>query len=176
MAKNDGIVNIHGKEYPTVALREERFRADHPKGRIISTEIPVTEEIVKFVTEIYFEGEELPISNGHAEEIRGSSPINTSSPLETCETSSVGRALVKAGYGILPTCSAEEVINAKAVQQQAEKLITKKQLDAIGAYLDERDDGDVIRDKILTKHGIDHLKELNRKLAAAAIKSWEIIV
>jgi deoxycytidylate deaminase len=56
------------------------------------------------------------IATGHAEEKRKASQINSTSALENCETSAIGRALAGAGFGGSEFASANEVQNA--IQQQ----------------------------------------------------------
>ena len=56
MAKTDGIVSIHGKEYATVAYRLALFRADYPKGSIITELISDSDGVIVFKASI-FDGE-----------------------------------------------------------------------------------------------------------------------
>ena len=107
-------VNIHGKEYKTVAERVSVFRKKHP-------ELTIETEIVRW------EGEDVVvkasisdngklIATGLAHEVRGSTNINKTSHVENCETSSLGRALAAFGLGGTEYASADEVANAIAQQ------------------------------------------------------------
>ena len=87
------------ESYETVESRLAKFWKDHPNGRTF-TEIVFHDErrfIVK--AEIYFDKEDInPTATGYAEEIVGASPVNRTSALENCETSSLGRALSNCNY------------------------------------------------------------------------------
>lgn len=111
-----GKVNIHGREYKTVALRVSEFRTDRPDWSI-TTEIVEAdaERVVMRATITHPDGR--IIATGHAEEVRASSQINRTSALENAETSAIGRALAAAGYGGSEFASADEV--AQAIAQQA---------------------------------------------------------
>lgn len=122
-------VNIHGKEYETVASRVARFRHDHPEWAIFTKIIEVTENRVIMKAEIHKYGavkdengkdviKWTSIATGHAEEVRAASTINKTSALENCETSAIGRALACLGYIGTEFASADEV--AGAIIQQGE--------------------------------------------------------
>jgi len=117
---DSGIVPIHGKEYRTVALRINLFRADHPDWSI-SCKVMSAADIVQVKATIR-DNLGRVLSTGFAEEIRGSTNILKTSALETCETSAVGRALAFLGYGGTEIASAEEVANALAQQKEAEQV------------------------------------------------------
>ncbi len=112
-----GIVKIHNKEYKTVALRIQEFRAEFPNYGVM-TEVLNASELVQVKATIENE-EGRVIATGLAEEVRGSTNINSTSALENCETSAVGRALAFLGFGGTEIASADEVVNA--INQQAEK-------------------------------------------------------
>ena len=108
-------VNIHGKQYATVAERLEKLY-DATNG-----EYSLESEIIKFEDGVVVVKATLAVNgftyDGIACEEIGSSQINTTSYLENCQTSSWGRCLSAAGY--LSSCevaSAEEV--AQAIHQQ----------------------------------------------------------
>ena len=112
---NTGIVNIKGKEYMTVALRVQNFREAHPDWSIVTQIVHRDEnEVVMVATILNDQGRIL--ATGHAEEKRKASQINSTSALENCETSAIGRALAGAGFGGSEFASANEVQNA--IQQQ----------------------------------------------------------
>lgn len=112
-----GIVKIHNKEYRTVALRIQMLREANPYYGI-STEVLSAADLVQVRATITTENGRV-IATGLAEEVRGSTNINSTSALENCETSAVGRALAFLGYGGTEIASADEVVNA--INQQAEK-------------------------------------------------------
>lgn len=100
-------VEIHGKEYETVASRVRRFRFRNP-GYSIQTELlDRNDKMVCMVARIWNENQVI-IATGHAEEVRGKG-INVASAVENCETSAVGRALAMFGYLATDIASAEEM-------------------------------------------------------------------
>ena len=116
---SDGKVNIHGKEYKTVALRVAEFRDSYKDHRLVTDIYSIDEEKV-IVKAAVLDPNGNVVSVGHAEEFRRSSKINSTSALENAETSAIGRALAflhgsLAGSEI---ASADEV--AGAISQQGE--------------------------------------------------------
>ena len=123
MQKDSGKVNIHGKEYLTVAYRVGQFREKFP-GHALTTEIiDRTLEDVVMVAKIY-NPDGVLVATGHAEEQRKASQINRTSALENAETSAIGRALAALGLCGTEFASADEVANAihqqNAPKRQAE--------------------------------------------------------
>jgi hypothetical protein len=114
------IVNIHGKEYETVASRLARFRKDNPSWGVTTKLVHQDEKhIIMRALIIKHDGDDsVLIATGHAEEVRGSTQINRTSALENCESSAIGRALAAAGYDQTNSiASADEVQNAILQQQ-----------------------------------------------------------
>jgi hypothetical protein len=114
MAK-DGVVNIHGKEYQTVALRVKNFREKHPDFTL-STEIVSRDAEVVVMKALIADEKGRVIATGHSEEKRNASSINRTSALENAETSAIGRALAAFGLGGTEFATADEV--AQAITQQ----------------------------------------------------------
>lgn len=115
MAKDTGTVNIHGKEYKTVAKRVEEFRNECKLEYSLESEIVSVDEqrvIIKAVIRDLTKENYPIVAIGHAEESRTSSQINKTSALENCETSAYGRALAAFGYAGTEFASADEVANA----------------------------------------------------------------
>lgn len=123
-SKDTGIVNIHGKEYKTVAARVQEFRTEYQDAYAIVTEIVErTEELVvvkaSVIKNVMTTADVLhtyPIATGYAEEKRNASSINRTSALENAETSAIGRALAAFGMAGSEYASADEV--AQAIHQQ----------------------------------------------------------
>lgn len=111
-------INIHGKQYKTVAERVNEFREAHPDYAIL-TEIVRADDLVQ-VKAIIENTEGRTIATGFAEEVRGSTNINKTSALENCETSAIGRALSAFGLSGTEYASANEVMNAIAQQAELE--------------------------------------------------------
>jgi hypothetical protein len=121
-AKDSGIVNIHGREYQTVAYRVNGFRTDFPKWTIQTEILHRDEEMVVMKASILDEAGRL-IATGHSEERRAASTINKTSALENAETSAIGRALAAFGMGGTEFATADEVANAIAQQKGVHKPV-----------------------------------------------------
>lgn len=115
--KDTGIVNIHGKEYKTVAKRVDEFRNEHKANLSIITSLVDRDENTVVMKAEIIDKEGRTIATGYAEEHRTASQINRTSALENCETSAIGRALANFGLGGGEYASADEVANA--ISQQA---------------------------------------------------------
>ena len=126
-----GVVKIHGKEYKTVALRVQEFRAKHPNWSITTQilnngadEIIIRAKILNAVGKVK--------STGIAHEKKETSAINKTSYVENCETSAIGRAL--AAFGMAGTdefASADEMSEATINQKINE--VVKRQANHIKA-------------------------------------------
>jgi len=117
------------EDYETVEERLLKFWKDYPDARI-STEI-IEHTLQRFIVKasIYrTEADAHAWSTGFAEETVSTRGVNSTSALENCETSALGRALANAGYatkGKRP--SREEMAKVKAAEPKpfAEKLADK---------------------------------------------------
>jgi hypothetical protein len=92
-------------DYETVAERTARFYKDHKNGAIITTYLTTEGDRQRkqwvVYSEVWFDknADVRPTGTGLAFEIDGGAGANLTSALENCESSSVGRALMNAGYG-----------------------------------------------------------------------------
>lgn len=117
------------EDYETVEERLLKFWKDYPDARI-STEI-IEHTLQRFIVKasIYrTEADAHAWSTGFAEETVSTRGVNSTSALENCETSALGRALANAGYatkGKRP--SREEMSKVKAAEPKpfSEKLADK---------------------------------------------------
>jgi hypothetical protein len=184
MAKDTGKVNIHGKEYETVASRVKKLRNDHGLAIGITTEIvSIDEDVVVMKAILTQDG--IVVATGHAEEKRAASTINRTSALENCETSAIGRALAAAGYLGTEFATADEV--AQAISQQNELVpvkkdepITVKQIQLLGsklkwAYMAVKEyvDNDAIINELTTILGKDADKVMKSEMDEAIAKVEE---
>lgn len=119
--KDTGVVNIHGKEYKTVAKRVDEFRQDNGKDLSIITSLVDRDENAVVMKAEILDKDGRVIATGYAEEYRTASQINKTSALENCETSAIGRALANFGLGGGEYASADEVANA--INQQEKVVI-----------------------------------------------------
>ena len=135
-------VNIRGKMYSEVHTRVQAFReAFGSRGRIISKvhqadEMRVlTETTISVFLDGHMEGWHV-IGNDFAEEYRSSSPVNKTSAVENCLTSSIGRALASLGLTGGNYASFDEVdhaINEKvsiddAVDEPEEEVVPEEEV------------------------------------------------
>lgn len=146
MAKDTGIVSIHGKEYMTVAYRVKQLREQHKLDIGITTDIVSIDDEVVVVKATLTDKNGFVIATGHAEENRKASTINKTSALENCETSAIGRALAGAGYIGTEFASADEVAQAithqsngttvgKGYGASSSKKLTEKQIQFLGGKI-----------------------------------------
>jgi hypothetical protein len=117
------------EDYETVEERLVKFWKDHPDGRIDTTLVESTLQRFIIKAAIYrTEVDAQAWTTGYAEETVSTRGVNSTSALENCETSAIGRALANAGYaskGKRP--SREEMSKVKASEPKpfAEKLADK---------------------------------------------------
>ena len=118
-------INIHGKQYETVASRVRRFRddtsTDEERYWSIETDllkVDHEEVIFKATISVSQIGETpLIIGTGYAYEKITITGINSTSAVEVCETSAIGRALASIGYAGSEYASADEMTHALRGQQ-----------------------------------------------------------
>lgn len=128
----EGIVNIRGKEYKTVALRVQEFREKFPNYFLTTEIVKIDDEqcIVKAYAGVHLDnGQVQTFATGHAQEFRKASQINGTSYVENCETSAIGRCLAALGLGGTEFASANEVVNAIHQQNNPPKVEKPTQVD-----------------------------------------------
>ena len=117
------------EDYETVEERLVKFWKEHPDGRIETSLVESTLQRFIIKAAIYrTEVDAQAWTTGFAEETVSTRGVNSTSALENCETSAIGRALANAGYaskGKRP--SREEMSKVKANEPKpfAEKLADK---------------------------------------------------
>ena len=119
-ALKQGEVSISGKVYRTVGLRMDEFRQKYKieDGWAIATEIITCDESQVIVKASIVNPDGKVMATGHAQET-WTGRINTTSALENCETSALGRCLACSAVGLAGSeyCTANEVQGAIAQQE-----------------------------------------------------------
>lgn len=118
-------------DYETVESRLARFWKDYPDGRINTILAEAT--ATRFIVQAYIyrtEADQHPWAVGLAEETISGRGVNSTSALENCETSAIGRALATAGYATKGKRPSREEM-AK-VQEQSK---VKAELDKVKAKM-----------------------------------------
>ena len=110
-------------DYETVEERLIKFWKDHEQGRIITTLLSGTSTQFIVRAELYKDGSELIWATGLAEETVQGRGVNSTSALENCETSAIGRALANAGYATKGKRASREEMTKVAVKANTEQVI-----------------------------------------------------
>lgn len=131
--------NIKGREYIDVSQRIQGFWELFPDGRIVTEELEDDGQRCKYKAGVYDGGSLL--ATGHAfEERKGA--VNSTSYVENCETSAVGRALGFLGIGSTGSIASADEVRGAIALRNADKdplAAAKKRLwEAAKAYAAER--------------------------------------
>jgi len=120
-------------DYETVEVRLEKFIKDYPDFRI-ATELEVVERDRYIVKAYLFKtaSDSLSWATGYAEEKITDRGVNSTSALENCETSAIGRALANAGYAAKGKRPSREEMT-KVVAQKPVKPAVQDLVQAIKA-------------------------------------------
>jgi len=120
-----GIIELHGKDYHSVARRVGLFRQrEEYTGWSLKTKIvdAMTDENIITMKAIVKDGEGRTRAVGHAKEIKGATGLNSTSHIENCETSAIGRVLACLGLGGTEFASADEIAAALIQQKEQEEV------------------------------------------------------
>lgn len=117
------MLNLKGKDYAMVPERVTAFRKLYPEGFITTEILSHDGTVVTMQARVGYireDGSRVILGTGLAQEVKGKGMVNSTSYIENCETSAVGRALGMLGLGINGggICSAEELANAVIAQKQ----------------------------------------------------------
>ena len=164
--------DIKGKDYVEVNQRIKAFRMVYPDGFIHTKMKSNDKGVCIFKAECGFfaeDGTHRVLGTGTAYEKEGSNFINSTSYIENCETSAVGRALGMAGFGINESvASYEEVANAKANQGGSATGAGRKASQKQIAVLAKVYKGDLLT-KLLEKNGLKKLEDISMEKASELI-------
>ena len=131
-------------DYETVEVRLEKFIKDYPDFRI-STELEVVEKD-RYIVKAYLyktSSDSVAWATGYAEEKITERGVNSTSALENCETSAIGRALANAGYAAKGKRPSREemskVVAKKFDKPEVKELLQKEDQDywttPVGQYI-----------------------------------------
>ena len=131
-------------KYATVAERLAQEHLDWPDMRIVTEIVDIAGDIGKtrwvVKSSLYLtagdQANNLPKATGYAFEVDGTGGANATSALENCESSSIGRCLMVAGYAM------NKDSNSLASREEMEKVerVSQAALD----YLAELDNADTV--------------------------------
>jgi len=119
-------------DYETVEVRLEKFIKDYADFRI-ATELEVVEKDRYIVKAYLFKtsSDGVAWATGYAEEKITDRGVNSTSALENCETSAIGRALANAGYAAKGKRPSREemskVVATKVVKPAVQDLVPDQQ-------------------------------------------------
>lgn len=155
-------------DYVEVNQRIKAFRQVYPMGTITAKIITLENGVVLMqATALDDEGKTL--ATGYASEKENSSFINSTSFIENCETSAIGRALGFCGFGIdSSVASAEEVENAMLNQGNQQKNNERKASPKQVAVLKKIYKGED-REKLLKYNNVEKLEDLSLTKASELI-------
>lgn len=158
--------------YETVEERLVRWWQAYPNAQIVTTMVHYDGKTVVFRAEGIVDGR--VIATGYAEEVHGSSPVNKTSFVENCETSSIGRMVGNSPLGTKPGArpSRQEMAKVERTAGQPQPsiagLATQKQMGFIKKLAKDRGWSDEnLFDDIMDKFG--HPFEL---LTAREASQW----
>jgi hypothetical protein len=126
-------------DYETVEERLSKFWKDHPEGRIETKLIVNTPTQYIVWSAIYRDSADVqPWATGLAEETVQGRGVNSTSALENCETSSLGRSLANAGYATKGKRASREEMSKVAKMTEAKSVIDEvkaKMAQTSGEYI-----------------------------------------
>jgi len=115
-------------DYETVEVRLEKFIKDYPDFRI-ATELEVVEKDRYIVKAYLFKTstDSVAWTTGYAEEKVTDRGVNSTSALENCETSAIGRSLSAAGYAAKGKRPSREEMSKVVAQKPVKPTVTDVQ-------------------------------------------------
>jgi hypothetical protein len=161
-------------QYQTVQERIDLFWQLHPNGRFNLEIVSMTPEQVVIKSEVWTDiAEEKPRAVDFAEERFGSSPVNKTSFIENCASSSLGRAISQLGGSLSPKGkkpSAEEMakvnrINNRDWLAEADALALVYNLDGLRKLYSE-----AVANRVDAKI-IEQVKQLGNDIAGSTDSS-----
>lgn len=158
--KEINTMKIGSKQYATVNERVKAFRKVYPNGSIEPTIEEVDENSIRMVATVRDENGNV-IAVGRASEVK-KGMVNSTSMIENCETSAVGRALGFAGFGIDSAIASGEDIERNKENLKRYEIATNmfiKESEAIGVI--KTSINELIRKLGIVKASLEHKVQEN---------------
>ena len=129
--QSHGVTQKGGKKYTEVAKRVEAFRTHFGLQYGITTNLIIDDGKRVIIKAQIFDlsNPAIPVGEGYAEEIRGSSLVNKTSAIENCETSAIGRALASLGLHGGQYASVNEIDKAQNNEKNINENKEKEKID-----------------------------------------------
>lgn len=157
-------------DYVEVNQRIKAFRQVYPMGTI-TTKIITLENGVVLMQATALDDEGRTLATGYASEKENSSFINSTSFIENCETSAIGRALGFCGFGIESSvASAEEVENAMLNQGNKQSSNERKASPKQVALLEKFYQGENL-EKLLKYNNLEKIEDISMSKASELIST-----
>lgn len=157
-------------DYVEVNQRIKAFRQVYPMGTI-TTKIISLENGVVLMQATALDDEGKTLATGYASEKENSSFINSTSFIENCETSAIGRALGFCGFGIdSSVASAEEVENAMLNQGNKQSSNERKASPKQVALLEKFYQGENL-EKLLKYNNLEKIEDISMSKASELIST-----
>ena len=118
--------------YEPVATRIARYWAEHANDGSITTELVTRTDTDVVIRAVVWAGERI-LGTGYAQETVTNRGVNSTSSVENCETSAIGRALANAGYaptGARP--SREEMSKVNPLAERVRALVERVKAEGFG--------------------------------------------
>jgi hypothetical protein len=129
--QSHGVTQKGGKKYTEVAKRVEAFRTHFGLQYGITTNLIIDDGKRVIIKAQIFDlsNPAIPVGEGYAEEIRGSSLVNKTSAIENCETSAIGRALASLGLHGGQYASVNEIDKAQNNEKNINETKEKEKIE-----------------------------------------------
>lgn len=153
-------IKLGAKGYAQVNERIKAFRKVYPTGTIETIIEEIKDDYVRIRTIVSDEDEKILATGTASETNKGNNKVNLTSMIENCETSSVGRALGFAGFGVdTSIASAEDMERNNERSKMFEIYQNMFIRDAEAKYIVKVVIGDLMRKMGVVKAGLGKVVE-----------------
>ena len=153
-------IKLGAKGYAQVNERIKAFRKVYPTGTIETIIEEIKDDYVRIRTIVSDEDEKILATGTASETNKGNNKVNLTSMIENCETSSVGRALGFAGFGVdTSIASAEDMERNNERSKMFEIYQNMFIRDAEAKYIVKVVIGDLMRKMGVVKAGLSKVVE-----------------